>query len=122
MVAVDRRRSESTPGRPGPKSSRVSPFLHIADPELQEKLKRVATEHESVASRANEISAGPMRSAFSRATPNREIDSPVRVRCALDDEPRGGTIREKIGQAYRVEIDGQLLTVFEPDDCWDEDL
>jgi hypothetical protein len=98
-------------------------FDHILDPELRQKLEATAAEH--LAHRANqkkesEVENGPIRFAFSRQTPTRRIGDTVWVRCALDDQRRGGTIREKVGRAYKVEIeDGVFLTVFEPDDCWE---
>jgi hypothetical protein len=94
-------------------------FSDVLDKDLRDKLERVSREHEIEKAGKTAAPSGPIRFAFSRATPGREIGSPVRVRCALDDEPRGGTIRERIGRAYMVEIDGRMLAVYEPDDCWE---
>lgn len=95
-----------------------SPFAHIADAELRAKLEKVHSEHEAQAAKADDVK-GPIRFVFSRSTPVRAVGSMIRVRCALDENPRGGTIIEKVGKAYRVDVEGQLLTVFEPDEAWE---
>lgn len=96
-----------------------SPFAHIADPELRKKLEETVASHSKVAkSLPPEVNQRP-RFVFSRATGGRNNGDMVKVRNGLDENPRGGTILEKIGRAYHVEIDGELLIVHEPDDSWE---
>lgn len=67
---------------------------------------------------ANRVNHYP-RYVFSRATPQREIGAVILVRNGLDDSPRLGTIVEPFGSAWRVESDGLLLIVHDPEDSWE---
>ena len=102
----------------GTLQSNASAFEHITDPVLRKKLEEVASQHQ-VTKRdiPPEVNTYP-KFVFSRTTPSRAIGGPVRVRNGLDEEPRGGTILERIGRAYRVDVNGEVLIVHEADDSW----
>lgn len=100
-----------------------SQFSEIDDQTLRKKLEAVVAQHESGVSDEipPEVDAYP-RFAFSRATHDRHAGALVRIRCAVDDEFKGGIIVGPIGRAYRVEIDDcRVIIVHEADDAWTMD-
>lgn len=91
-------------------------FDHVDDAELRAKLEQVVAGHNP--DLPDEVLQFP-RYVFSRATPGREIGAICRVRNGLDEDPRGGTILEQVGRAWRVSIDnGHVIIVHDPDDSW----
>ena len=96
-----------------------SPFAHIADPELRKKLEETVASHSKKSQEIPaEVNQRP-RFVFTRATNGRNPRDPVFVRNGLDEKPRGGAIIEKVGRAYYVDVDGEMLIVHEPDDSWE---
>lgn len=91
-------------------------FDHVDDAELRQKLEEIVAQHSQDV--PIEVYQHP-KFVFSRASDLREPGSIVRVRNGLDEDPRGGTLLEKVGRAYRVDIGGgQVILVHEPDDSW----
>jgi len=97
-------------------------YDHITDPELRKALEETELKHRRSreAVRFADQTIGAPRYVFSRATPEREPGAMVKVRNALDEQPRGGTILEPVGSAYRVQVDQLVLIVHDPDDTWTE--
>lgn len=94
-------------------------FGHIEDPELRRKLEAAVLEHKAATIQLPvDVDAYP-KFTFSRATPSREIGAIVRVRCALDETDRRGTIIRTLGRAYLVEVWDVQLVVHEPDQAWE---
>lgn len=96
-----------------------SPFAHITDPELRKKLEETVASHsKSSKTVPPEVNQRP-RFVFSRVTSGRNPKDMVKVRNGLDENYRGGTILEQVGRAYRVDIDGEIFIVHEPEDSWE---
>jgi hypothetical protein len=94
-------------------------FDHIADESLRKKLEETAASHKQATAAIPEAVTGIPRFAFSRSTEGRAPGDLVKMRNGLDENLKGGTIVEKVGRAYRVQVDDLFLIVHEPDDTWE---
>lgn len=93
-------------------------FANVADPELRKKLQEVAATHRPAATDIPpEVNQFP-RYVFNGTTPDRAPGATVMVSNGLTED-RGGTVLEKVGRAYRVEVSGVILIVHEPEDSWE---
>ena len=94
----------------------------IKDPNLRLKLEAVLAEHSK--QQRQELPAAVHeypRYVFtrgSRASRGRSIGDAVRVRNGLDEEARGGTITDRRGPAFLVDLGDMTILVHEPDDSW----
>lgn len=100
--------------------AKAGQFDHIEDPELREKLEKLAANHAEAkaAVESSKDADGRPRYCFSRATTERHPGAMVKVRNGLDEQARGGRVIEPVGAAYRVQVDDLELIVHEPDDTW----
>jgi len=89
-------------------------FSHVEDAALRDKLERTVAEHDPAV--PPEVNAHP-RYVFGRATPHRDVGGSVIVRNGLDED-RAGTLLGPLGRAWRVDVNGTVLIVHDPEDSW----